>query len=333
MHVRRNRPSGRDRTSTLSASNTTFGVPAFIREHVEELLLDWEVFAARLANGRRLDATVLRDHAREILLAVADDMATRQSDQQQIDKSQGLRPESSPALNSAAKLHGLGRLAANFSMDELAVELRALRASVLRHLATSAMDVSIAEVTRFNEAIDQVLGGSVAAYSNKIEHTQLLERESELRRQLLHRMDAAQEEDRRRIARELHDSLGQKLVAMSLCLSSLRHQQMDEPAQRQVHQLISLLAASDRELDQIVFELRPIALEDCGLVDALGGHVNAWSAVSGVQVDMVESGLEGTKLPHHVELAIFRVVQEALNNVAKHAHAKVQGPRCCCGCH
>lgn len=182
-------------------------------------------------------------------------MATNQSAQQQMDKSRGLRPENSPALNSAASLHGIGRLAADFSLGDLAVELRALRASVLRHLAASGLEASIVEVTRFNEAIDRVLSGSIAAYSKKLEHMQSLERESELRRRLLGHMESAQEEDRRRIARELHDSLGQKLIAMSLCLRTLRDQPMNEPSRRQVDQLVSLLAASDRELDQIVFQL------------------------------------------------------------------------------
>ncbi len=306
----------------MSAALAPNGFPEFIRQHVDMLLQGWDVFAGVLAQGRSLNADALRDHAREILLAVADDMETSQSDQQQFDKSQGLHPQSSPALNQAAQLHGLGRLADNFNLDDLAVEIRALRASVMRQIAAHDMGVSILEVTRFNEAIDQVLAGSIAAYSRKVEYAQLLERESEIRRQLLLRMDAAQEEDRRRIARELHDSLGQKLVAMSLCLSSLQHQSMNEQGRGQLDQLTSLLAASDRELDQIVFQLRPLDLEDCGLADALSAHATAWSANSGVQVDMVVNGLEGTKLPQNVELAIFRVIQEGLNNVAKHAHAK-----------
>lgn len=97
---------------------------------------------------------------------------------------------------------------------------------------------------------------------------------------------------------------------------------MNEQGRGQLDQLTSLLAASDRELDQIVFQLRPLDLEDCGLADALSAHATAWSGISGVQVDMLVNGLEGTKLPQNVELAIFRVIQEGLNNVAKHANAK-----------
>lgn len=268
-----------------------------------------------------MDAAELRDHAREILLAVADDMASEQSNQQQIDKSRGLRPDCSPDLRSAASLHGLGRLAESFSLNDLAVELRALRASVLRHIDIMAVDVSIKEVTRFNEAIDQVMGDSIVAYASKLEHTQSLEREAKYRRHLMLRMEASQDEDRRRIARDLHDSLGQKLVAMSLCLSALRHQPVDDSARRPLDQLTHLLAESDSELDRIVFELRPVALEDCGLVDALNQHVTAWAEMAGVQLDMAES-LGATKLPQHVEGAIFRVIQEALNNVAKHADAR-----------
>jgi signal transduction histidine kinase len=296
-------------------------LPTFIRTQLDALLTEWDRFAATLAPGRQLDAETLRDHAREILLAVAEDMASEQSDQQQADKSQGLRPENAPELSAAARLHGLGRLAARFSLDDLAVEFRALRASVLRSLSLSDLQISIADITRFNEAIDQVLSASIGAYAQQVARTQELEHESEMRRKLLMHMESAQDAERRRIARELHDSLGQKLTAMSLCIAMLERQVPDEKGQHQLHRLRTLLDAADRELDHIVFQLRPMALAGSALIDAVTLHVKTWSQLSQVPVDLVVEGLERSVLPEEVEIGVFRVIQEALNNIAKHALA------------
>lgn len=292
----------------------------FIRSRIEPLLGEWDRFAATLSEGRQLDAVTLRDHAREILLAVADDIATEQSDQQQADKSQGLRPQNAPALDVAARLHGLGRLAARFSLDDLAVEFRALRASVLRTLSLSDVQVSIADVTRFNEAIDQVLSASIAAYARHMARLQELQRENELRRRLLVHAEAVQDADRRRMARELHDSLGQKLTAISLCIAMMERQ-AGEPERPELLRMRALLEAADRELDHIMFQLRPMALDGGALVDALTTHVQAWSQLSQVPVDLLAEGMEDGRLPEPMEIGVFRVVQEALNNVAKHANA------------
>lgn len=295
--------------------------PAFIRRHVEPLLLEWDRFAGTLASGRELDADALRDHAREILLAVADDMATDQTAQQQCDKSQGLRPENSPGLTAAARLHGLGRLAARFSLADLAIEFRALRASVLHSLQVSDVAVTVADISRFNEAIDQVLGVSMAAYAEQIARTMELQQESELRRQLLVHVEAAQEAERRRIALELHDSVGQNLTAMSLCIATLEGHAPDDTTRSQLARLRTLLGAADRDLDHLVFQLRPIALDGCMLADAVAKHAQAWSAMFHVPVDLLVQGLEQADLSEQVEVAVFRLVQEALNNIAKHAQA------------
>jgi signal transduction histidine kinase len=70
-----------------------------------------------------------------------------------------------------------------------------------------------------------------------------------------------------------------------------------------------------------VFTLRPTALEDCGLGDGVAAYVATWSELSATPVDLVLHGLDGQRLPAPVEAAVFRVIQEALNNVTKHAGA------------
>ncbi|WP_157268700.1 PAS domain-containing protein [Azohydromonas aeria] len=151
-------------------------------------------------------------------------------------------------------------------------------------------------------------------------------------RQLLQHLEGLQDEERRRIARELHDGLGQVLSSVALAVSTLRQagaagaghdgQGQDAPAWRQrVEQLHGLMQHLDRELDRIVFTLRPTALEDCGLGEGVAAYAQTWSQLTGVAVDLELHGLEQGRLSATVEAAVFRVVQEALNNVAKYAQA------------
>jgi PAS domain S-box-containing protein len=153
------------------------------------------------------------------------------------------------------------------------------------------------------------------------ERTRELERASDLRRQLLLRVETFQDEERRRIARELHDSLGQFVSAMLLSIANFRQRLTDAATLEQFTKLQQLLEAVDRELDRIVFTLRPTALEDGGLGDAITAYVTTWSQLCKQPVDLLLQGLENRRVPPRVEAAVFRVVQEALNNVAKHAHA------------
>jgi signal transduction histidine kinase len=88
-----------------------------------------------------------------------------------------------------------------------------------------------------------------------------------------------------------------------------------------MQRLQDLIQDLDRELDRIVFILRPTALEDCGLGEGVAAYAQSWSELTGVALDMELRGLDGDRLGPAVEAASFRVVQEALNNVAKYARA------------
>lgn len=140
-------------------------------------------------------------------------------------------------------------------------------------------------------------------------------------RELLARVEGVQDEERRRIARELHDSLGQCLSSLALAVSGVA-QRLDDPlARERLDTLRALLQRTDHELDRMVFSLRPTALEDCGLADGIAAYAATWSELSGLPVDLELHGLEGQRLSARVEAAVFRVVQEALTNVVKHASA------------
>ena len=148
-------------------------------------------------------------------------------------------------------------------------------------------------------------------------------KESETARlQLLRRLVTAQEEERRRISRELHDQTGQHLTALLLGLKTLNHSSGNGSAS--LHKgLLQLQKLTERLLDDahhLAWELRPAALDDLGLETALSNYVEKWSDRSSISLDF-HSGLAKLRLPAPVETAVFRIVQEALTNVLKHAQS------------
>src|SRR5690242_18334329 len=143
---------------------------SFITENLEEILMEWESFAASLlVGGQTMTSLALRDHASQILLAIAEDIETSQTDIEQAYKSKGF-VKIAEATRTAAMTHGALRHLAGFDLRQLAAEFRALRASVLRlWLKHGVADESaFYEMTRFNEAIDQALAESISNYSDEV---------------------------------------------------------------------------------------------------------------------------------------------------------------------
>jgi len=145
----------------------------FILKNQEPILQAWEEFA-RLVDTPMpaMGPQGLRDHAEYILRSVALDMRTSQTTQEQIDKSHGLGPATED--ESAAQSHAITRLMAGFTLDQMVSEYRALRSSVLRlWLAKgySGKSHQIVDMIRFNEAVDQALVESIAAYGKAVETT------------------------------------------------------------------------------------------------------------------------------------------------------------------
>jgi len=141
------------------------------------------------------------------------------------------------------------------------------------------------------------------------------------RQKFLGQLVTAQEEERRRIARELHDQLGQQLTALKLGLQSLTeasHGHFSGLAQ----QLQETVNGLGRAVHHLAWELRPTALDDLGLYTALLHYVERWSEYSNLEVDFQSTGLESHRLPSHIETTVYRIVQEALTNVFKHAQAE-----------
>ena len=142
----------------------------------------------------------------------------------------------------------------------------------------------------------------------------------EERLRLLQRIIEAQEQERSRITRDLHDQTGQDLTGLSLGLKSLEASIADDQGAATLRWLQSLTAQIGVNLHRTAWELRPSALTDIGLENALETYTADWSARSGIRVDF-QAGKIARRFPDAIETAAYRVVQEALTNVRKHAGA------------
>ncbi len=141
----------------------------FIRSHAEEILVAWDEFAATVSHeGRALDPVALRDHAAEILKAIATDLAQPQSSRQQDEKGKGRAPRG--PSSTPAEAHADFRMVAGFAVDAMITEYRALRASVLKiwgRQGGGTAPEDLTDLTRFNEAIDQAIAESVGRYTRQ----------------------------------------------------------------------------------------------------------------------------------------------------------------------
>jgi signal transduction histidine kinase len=139
---------------------------------------------------------------------------------------------------------------------------------------------------------------------------------------LFKRLITVQEEERRRIARDIHDHVGQQLTALRINLASLASQAADHPAiAEQTERLQQLAEELDRSIDFLTWQLRPATLDHLGLAAALQDLVAGWSQRFGVGVDFDCYGVDGLRLSSDAETHLYRITQEALHNIAKHAGA------------
>lgn len=139
---------------------------------------------------------------------------------------------------------------------------------------------------------------------------------------LLDRLVTVQEDERRRLARNLHDHLGQQLTALRLNISSLKDaQRSSDEFRTRVEAIDKIAAGVDRDLDFLAWELRPIALDDMGLDAALAAFVAEWSSTQNIAAEFHGSDADALRLTPEIESQLYRIVQEALNNVSKHASA------------
>lgn len=147
------------------------GLADYIEHHAETIIEHAITFAESVDVGRPLDEVALRDHLPEIIGAIVADLRTPQTRGEEIAKSEGRAPATDESARSAAATHALHRARSGYSISDLVSEYRALRASVLRLWAGAAHPepAAPAEITRFNEAIDEAIAESVSHYADEVE--------------------------------------------------------------------------------------------------------------------------------------------------------------------
>jgi signal transduction histidine kinase len=153
------------------------------------------------------------------------------------------------------------------------------------------------------------------------ERTTELSRANEALRALSRRLVEVQESERRFIARELHDEVGQLLTGLKLLLETSLHPDR-APEQRTIDEAIDIIQQLLDRIRHLSIDLRPQMLDDLGLVVALEWHFKRYSKQTGIEVQFQHSPFP-ERLPPHVETVVFRIVQEALTNVARHSGARI----------
>ncbi|MBF6614975.1 MAG: PAS domain-containing protein [Chloroflexi bacterium] len=141
-------------------------------------------------------------------------------------------------------------------------------------------------------------------------------------RKLSSRLLVAQEDERRHIARELHDEIGQYLTGLRFMLEKLStSSEQQEGTEGQIAPSLEVLSDLTERVRNLALDLRPTMLDDLGLLHALLWYVQRYQTQTGIEVSFHHMGLEG-RLPTDVETAVYRVVQEALTNVARHSESR-----------
>ncbi|HKR15478.1 MAG TPA: PAS domain S-box protein [Pyrinomonadaceae bacterium] len=142
-------------------------------------------------------------------------------------------------------------------------------------------------------------------------------------RRFMQQLVTAQEDERCKVARDLHDHLGQQLTGLRLKLQN--HKQScgeDEVLRTQVEQIQAIAEQVDEDVDFLAWELMPASLDEFGLSVALANFVQEWSKHFETSAEFHSLGLDGERLPSEIEINLYRIAQEAMNNISKHADAE-----------
>jgi PAS domain S-box-containing protein len=192
----------------------------------------------------------------------------------------------------------------------------------LRSKAGSPIPVYLS-LNRFRGFKGQALGMVITDLSEqKRKQADEIKQAEAMHRLLLERTLSAQEEERRRIARELHDEAGQLLTALLVGLRSLEDARELADVRAQGHRLREIATQAIDEVGRLARGLHPTVLEDHGLGVALSRYAAEYTKSQNIAVDLVLNGVDFSSLPSRVQIALYRILQEALTNVARHSGAR-----------
>jgi PAS domain S-box-containing protein len=191
--------------------------------------------------------------------------------------------------------------------------------------ATARKEVETAFL-RTHAQLEQRVHARTAELAKAIQalKAEAIERKSaeDARGQLFRMLVTAEEDERRRMSRELHDQMGQYLTALGLELRNLQEMvPPDKAVQKKLKKLQSFTVSVGQEVHRIAMALRPTALDDLGLSQTLINHLEDVVSATGLTLDHQIMGYDKGSVPAEIETTIYRFVQETLNNIVKHSGA------------
>lgn len=145
---------------------------------------------------------------------------------------------------------------------------------------------------------------------------------AECRRKLLANTLTLQEEERGRIAQDLHDGLGQSLASLTVGLQCIERSLADESLREQAVEMRRVVGETHEEIRRIARGLRPQALDELGLAAAVEHFIDEFRSVDPAKIEYSVAGLDGLQIPRPAETALYRIVQESLLNAVKHGSAR-----------
>ena len=172
-----------------------------------------------------------------------------------------------------------------------------------------------------NEIIFAIARATAIAMENA-RLIEMLEQKEELLHQLVNKIITAQEDERKRLAADLHDGIIQSLIAVWYRLQRIKAAPQTSPEKwyDEISDLTNLLSTQIQDIRRILYDLRPLILDNYGLIPAVESYVHNLQEKHNLPVEVVTSGKDN-RLESKIEVTLFRILQEALTNVMKHANA------------
>jgi len=218
-------------------------------------------------------------------------------------------------------------LSANFVIGRLVIRPLQNTAQALGRFGGGTRDLQLRvespdEVGRLREAFNLMARRIQVEEQENRELATSLQEQAVAREQLLNSLMTAQEEERRRVARDLHDELGQDLAGTAMQLEAIERAWPNDPqrALPALHQARALLASATERAYDVILSLRPSVLDDLGLAAAIRSHAERVLQGTATRFALEADNLE-QRLPPEIETAVFRSVQEALGNAVRHGRA------------
>ncbi len=181
------------------------------------------------------------------------------------------------------------------------------------------------EASAFNREDTEIIFAISRATAIAIENARLiemLEQKENLLHQLVNKLITAQEDERKRLAADLHDGIIQSLIAIWYRMQRITPSEGSDPQGwfEEITNLTDVLSEQIQEIRRILYDLRPIILDNYGLIPAMESYISTFQEQNGLPTKLIIQGKKG-KMDSRMEITFFRILQEALTNVAKHAHA------------